>query len=191
MLATNCPMPGRMDAAQASPVSAWMAVSREQNDHPLVPRTGWRKPSPPGGNAGRLQPRWPAALPLDPCPACRHGLTGAGRPATHPMPRHASADRRSCARPGSSDSLTPVVTQIERQEPGRLPSASSAFGDEAVVAGQLRTAGGGGRPPTCGGDRQGGGHVTSQRVGQRELPGQVRLLDGDGYEWAQACRVGR
>jgi hypothetical protein len=26
-----------MDAAQASPVSAWMAVSREQNDHPLVP----------------------------------------------------------------------------------------------------------------------------------------------------------
>jgi hypothetical protein len=27
-----------MDAAQASPVSAWMAVSREQNDHPLVPR---------------------------------------------------------------------------------------------------------------------------------------------------------
>jgi len=30
-------MPGRMDAAQASPVSAWMAVSREQNDHPLVP----------------------------------------------------------------------------------------------------------------------------------------------------------
>jgi hypothetical protein len=28
-----------MDAAQASPVSAWMAVSREQNDHPLVPRT--------------------------------------------------------------------------------------------------------------------------------------------------------
>jgi hypothetical protein len=25
-------MPGRMDAAQASPVSAWMAVSREQND---------------------------------------------------------------------------------------------------------------------------------------------------------------
>jgi hypothetical protein len=29
-------MPGRMDAAQASPVSAWMAVSREQNNHPLV-----------------------------------------------------------------------------------------------------------------------------------------------------------
>jgi hypothetical protein len=29
-----------MDAAQASPVSAWMAVSREQNDHPLVPLTG-------------------------------------------------------------------------------------------------------------------------------------------------------
>jgi len=27
-----------MDAAQASPVSAWMAVSREQNDHALVPR---------------------------------------------------------------------------------------------------------------------------------------------------------
>jgi hypothetical protein len=27
-----------MDAAQASPVSAWVAVSREQNDHPLVPR---------------------------------------------------------------------------------------------------------------------------------------------------------
>jgi len=27
-----------MDAAQASPVSVWMAVSREQNDHPLVPR---------------------------------------------------------------------------------------------------------------------------------------------------------
>jgi hypothetical protein len=25
-----------MDAAQASRVSAWMAVSREQNDHPLV-----------------------------------------------------------------------------------------------------------------------------------------------------------
>jgi hypothetical protein len=38
MLATNCLMPGRMDAAQASPVSAWMAVSREQDDHPLVPR---------------------------------------------------------------------------------------------------------------------------------------------------------
>jgi catechol 2,3-dioxygenase-like lactoylglutathione lyase family enzyme len=37
MLATNYSMPGRMDAAQASPVSAWMAVSREQNDHPLVP----------------------------------------------------------------------------------------------------------------------------------------------------------
>jgi hypothetical protein len=31
-----------MDAAQASPVSAWMAVSREQNDHPLVPPTAWR-----------------------------------------------------------------------------------------------------------------------------------------------------
>jgi hypothetical protein len=30
-----------MDAAQASPVSAWMAVSREQNDHPLVP-LAWR-----------------------------------------------------------------------------------------------------------------------------------------------------
>jgi len=29
-----------MDAAQASPVSAWMAVSREQNDHPLVPLIG-------------------------------------------------------------------------------------------------------------------------------------------------------
>jgi hypothetical protein len=29
-------MPGRTDAAQASPVSAWMAVSHEQNDHPLV-----------------------------------------------------------------------------------------------------------------------------------------------------------
>jgi hypothetical protein len=28
-----------MDAAQASPVSVWMAVSREQNDHPLVPHT--------------------------------------------------------------------------------------------------------------------------------------------------------
>jgi hypothetical protein len=27
-----------MDAAQVSPVSAWMAVSREQNDHPLVCR---------------------------------------------------------------------------------------------------------------------------------------------------------
>jgi hypothetical protein len=27
-----------MDAAQASPVSAWIAVSREQNDHPLVPQ---------------------------------------------------------------------------------------------------------------------------------------------------------
>jgi len=26
-----------MDAAQASPVTAWMAGSREQNDHPLVP----------------------------------------------------------------------------------------------------------------------------------------------------------
>jgi len=25
-----------MDAAQASPVATWMAVSREQNDHPLV-----------------------------------------------------------------------------------------------------------------------------------------------------------
>ena len=32
-------MPGRRDAAQASPMSAWMAVSREQNDHPLVPRS--------------------------------------------------------------------------------------------------------------------------------------------------------
>jgi hypothetical protein len=30
-------MPGRIDAAQASPVSAWMAVSREQNDLLLVP----------------------------------------------------------------------------------------------------------------------------------------------------------
>jgi hypothetical protein len=30
-----------MDAAQASPVSAWMAVGREQNNHPLVPR--WRR----------------------------------------------------------------------------------------------------------------------------------------------------
>jgi hypothetical protein len=29
-----------MDAAQASPVSASMAVSREQNDHPLVPLFG-------------------------------------------------------------------------------------------------------------------------------------------------------
>jgi hypothetical protein len=26
-----------MDAVQPSPVSAWMAVSREQNDYPLVP----------------------------------------------------------------------------------------------------------------------------------------------------------
>jgi hypothetical protein len=33
-------MPARIDAAQASPVSAWMAVSREQNDHPLVPQWG-------------------------------------------------------------------------------------------------------------------------------------------------------
>jgi len=33
-------MPRRMDAAQASPVSAWMAVSREQDDHPLVPLIG-------------------------------------------------------------------------------------------------------------------------------------------------------
>jgi hypothetical protein len=33
-------MPGRTDAAQASPVSAWMAVSHEQNDHPLVPWSG-------------------------------------------------------------------------------------------------------------------------------------------------------
>src|SRR5215471_11180813 len=39
MLATNCPLAGRMDAAQASPVSAWMAVSLEQNDHPVVPPT--------------------------------------------------------------------------------------------------------------------------------------------------------
>lgn len=31
-------IPGRMDAARASPVSTWMAVSGEQNDHPLVPR---------------------------------------------------------------------------------------------------------------------------------------------------------
>jgi hypothetical protein len=30
-------MPARIDAAQGSPVSAWMAVSREQNGHPLVP----------------------------------------------------------------------------------------------------------------------------------------------------------
>ena len=29
-------MPGRMDAAQASPMSARMAVSREQTDHPLM-----------------------------------------------------------------------------------------------------------------------------------------------------------
>src|SRR6201993_4611540 len=36
----NCPMPGRMDAAHASPVSACIAVSREQNDHPLVPLIG-------------------------------------------------------------------------------------------------------------------------------------------------------
>src|SRR5580700_3910995 len=33
------PMPGRMDAARASPMSARMAVSREQNDHPLAPRS--------------------------------------------------------------------------------------------------------------------------------------------------------
>jgi hypothetical protein len=33
-------MAGRMDAAWASPVSAWMAVSREQNDHPLGSRIG-------------------------------------------------------------------------------------------------------------------------------------------------------
>jgi hypothetical protein len=39
MLATNGPMPGRMDAAQASPMSARMAVSREQSDYPLVPRS--------------------------------------------------------------------------------------------------------------------------------------------------------
>jgi len=32
-------MPGRMDAARASPMSARMAVSREQDDHPLVPRS--------------------------------------------------------------------------------------------------------------------------------------------------------
>jgi hypothetical protein len=31
-----------MDAVQASPVSARMAVSREQNDYPLVPPTGWQ-----------------------------------------------------------------------------------------------------------------------------------------------------
>jgi len=35
-------MPGRMDAAQASPVSAWMAVSREQNGHSLVPHRAGR-----------------------------------------------------------------------------------------------------------------------------------------------------
>ena len=33
------PVPGRMGAAQASLVPAWMAVSREQNDHPLIPPT--------------------------------------------------------------------------------------------------------------------------------------------------------
>ena len=30
-------MSGRIDASEASPVSASMAVSREQHDHPLVP----------------------------------------------------------------------------------------------------------------------------------------------------------
>jgi len=34
-------MPGRMDAAHASPVPAWMAINREQNDHPLVPLIGF------------------------------------------------------------------------------------------------------------------------------------------------------
>jgi hypothetical protein len=47
-------MPGRMDAAQASPVSAWMAVSREQNDHPLVPRTDHLSFAVSAGADGRL-----------------------------------------------------------------------------------------------------------------------------------------
>jgi putative transposase len=35
-----------------------------------------------------------------------------------------------------------------------------------------------------------GGHATGRHVGQRELPGQVRLLDG-GHGRTQTCRVGR
>jgi hypothetical protein len=42
-----------MDAAQASPVSAWMAVSREQNDHPLVPHLRREAPCYIPGAAGR------------------------------------------------------------------------------------------------------------------------------------------
>ena len=39
--------------------------------------------------------------------------------------------------------------------------------------------------------RDQGGHKTGQYVGHRELPGQVRLLDGVGHGWTQTCRVGR
>ena len=50
------------------------------------------------------------------------------------------------------------------------------------------------RPDESGGDQQAarqGGHETGRHVGQLELPGQVRLLDGWGACWTQTCRVGR
>jgi predicted ATPase/transcriptional regulator with XRE-family HTH domain len=46
ILATNCPMPGRMDAAHASPGPARKAVSREQNDNPAAPAAGLPVPTP-------------------------------------------------------------------------------------------------------------------------------------------------
>jgi hypothetical protein len=39
--------------------------------------------------------------------------------------------------------------------------------------------------------RNQGGHETGRHVGQRELPGQVCLLDGGMHGRTQTCRVGR
>jgi hypothetical protein len=39
--------------------------------------------------------------------------------------------------------------------------------------------------------RDQGGHEAGRYVGQRELPGQVRLLGGWADRWTQTCRVGR
>jgi len=55
-------MPGRMDAAQASPVSAWMAVSREQNDRPLVPQSV------------RYSVIWAGRMAADPAPEREFGV---------------------------------------------------------------------------------------------------------------------
>jgi hypothetical protein len=93
-----------MDAAQASPVSARMAVSREQNDHPLVPR---------GVRAARAQARslrlgWHHGGQMSKSPSRRFPVTVTQLPVT----RCEICHRTVAYRPGR---LSEVLTEHYRR----------------------------------------------------------------------------